>query len=78
MTSMEIHPLYAEIGKRIRAEREALGFTQIELAQGVGLVRASIVNIEGGRQKLPIHVLYQIASELAVPVHGLLPDSEVS
>lgn len=70
---MEVHPLYAEIGRRIRSEREALGFTQTDLAQAVGLLRTSIANIESGRQRLPIQTLYQIAYELGVPIYALLP-----
>lgn len=70
---MEIEKLYSEIGKRIRTERDALGFSQIDLAAEIGLTRTSIVNIESGRQRLPIHVLYAIAEALAVSVRDLLP-----
>ena len=66
--------IYAEIGKLIRKERKALGFSQAELAQEVNLVRASINNIEQGRQCASIHMLYRIARALAVPVMALLPE----
>jgi transcriptional regulator with XRE-family HTH domain len=71
--TLEVDGLYSEIGRRIKAEREALGFTQIDLAQEIGLTRTSLTNIEAGRQRLPIHVLYAIASALALPVSDLLP-----
>lgn len=68
--------LYSIIGERIRKEREGIGFNQGELAEAVGLLRTSITNIEAGRQRLPIHVLYKIASELGVSVTCLLPEKE--
>jgi len=70
---MERKPLYTDIGKRIRSEREALGFAQGELAGAVGLERTSITNIEAGRQRLTIQMLYAIAEALGVPAESLLP-----
>lgn len=70
--------LYREIGLRIKNEREALGFTQIDLAAEIGLTRTSVVNIESGRQRLPIHVLYSIASAMGISVHILLPNNPLN
>lgn len=39
-----------QVGLRIRQLREALGWTQEELAKRVNLTRTSVVNIEAGRQ----------------------------
>jgi len=47
--------------------------TQGELARLVGMTRTSISNIEGGRQKLQIHTLYDVAQALEVPPEALLP-----
>jgi transcriptional regulator with XRE-family HTH domain len=69
--------LYREIGTRIRRERDSLGFSQIDLATEVGLTRTSIVNIESGRQRLPIHVLYSIASAMGVSAYCLLPKNSM-
>lgn len=66
--------LYREIGWRIRKERDELGFSQADLAQEIGLTRTSIVNIEAGRQRLPIHMLYAVAHALGVPATCLLPE----
>jgi transcriptional regulator with XRE-family HTH domain len=70
---MDIDGLYLEIGKRIKIERSALGFSQQDLAQEIGMLRTSVVNIEAGRQRLPIHVLYAVADALGIPVYQLLP-----
>lgn len=68
--------IYIEIGKRIREERKALGFNQTDLAQEVGILRTSIANIEAGRQRLPIYMLYRIATALGITVNDLLPGEE--
>lgn len=67
--------LYREIGARIRAEREDLGFDQGELAEEIGLTRTSITNIEAGRQRMLIHTLYAIANALGVSITVLLPNT---
>jgi transcriptional regulator with XRE-family HTH domain len=71
--SSHVDPLYCQIGERIRKERDELGFSQLELATEIGMTRVSIVNIEAGRQRLPIHTLYAIADALGVSVACLLP-----
>jgi transcriptional regulator with XRE-family HTH domain len=70
--------LYREIGARIRAEREDLGFDQIELAEHIGLTRTSITNIEAGRQRMLIHTLYALADALGVSITCLLPNNDTT
>ena len=70
---MKTDEIYVHIGQRIQEERKSLGFLQQDLAQEIGLLRTSIVNIEAGRQRLPIHKLYEIAEALGVSVSCLLP-----
>ncbi len=47
--------------------------TQERLAQASGVSRASIANIEQGRHRIQLHVLYDIATALEVEPHDLLP-----
>ncbi len=70
---MRIEDLYAEMGDALKTGREAAGFTQNELAQMVGLSRASIANIETGRQKVFLHQLFIFAGHLNLDVTDLLP-----
>lgn len=72
----EMEEVYREIGRRIRAEREALGFSQVDLAKEIGLTRTSITNIEAGRQRMLIHTLYDIANALGVAIACLYPKNE--
>jgi len=70
---MQESELYSRFGQRVRQHRERLNLNQAEVARAVGLSRASIANIETGRQRTPIHHLYRLARALRVDVHALLP-----
>lgn len=64
---------YREFGALVRRRRDTLGQTQLQLASKIGLTRASIANIETGRQKVLFHQLVLIASALQLEVKDLLP-----
>lgn len=65
--------LYAILGNAIRSARLERKVTQDQLGKAVGLTRTSVVNIEKGRQKVPLDTLYNIARALGTNVHDLLP-----
>lgn len=65
--------LYATIGARLQARRRELGLTQGRLAERVEVERTSITNAEGGRQRLPLHLLYRLCGELDLEIASLLP-----
>ena len=44
--------------------RKSLGLTQEQLAQQVGISRASLANIEAGRQQVLVHHLFGLATAL--------------
>lgn len=67
--------LYGQIGGRIREIRALRGVTQTQLAAEAGLQRTSIANIERGRQRPPLHVIYELSEALGVDVHDLLPSA---
>lgn len=71
--AMERLPIYREIGSRIRSRRKQLRLTQETLASRLGLSRASLANIETGRQSVLVHRLYPIAQTLDLSVPDLLP-----
>lgn len=70
--------IYARIGRRVQVLRKERGMTQATLASLVGLTRASIVNIERGRQKFLVHTLVQMARALDIPAAELLSDAHVA
>jgi transcriptional regulator with XRE-family HTH domain len=61
MTDLEIYRL---VGSRIAARRKELRLKQVEVAAQIGLTRASLANIEKGRQKVMLHQIYRIAEAL--------------
>jgi transcriptional regulator with XRE-family HTH domain len=65
--------LYRRLGELVRLHRERLGINQAHVAEQTGLSRASIANIETGRQRIPLHHLYSLARALKVDAHALLP-----
>jgi transcriptional regulator with XRE-family HTH domain len=65
--------LYREVGSRIREQRQRLEMTQLRLADEVRFTRASIANIELGRQKLLLHTLVDIAAALDIAPAKLIP-----
>ena len=70
--------LYRELGRRIRQarERNGEGLSQDALAKQLGISRASVVNIEAGRQRAPLHLLWQIAQLLGTDLTSLIPRNE--
>lgn len=71
---MDINRFYSELGRSLAARRKALGVTQTEIALRAGVTRASIANIEGGRQKLQLHQVYPLARAMELDdIADLLP-----
>lgn len=70
--------IYIELGKKIREIRRRHGMKQDTLAEGVDLTRTSLANIEAGRQRTPLHVLYEISRVLGVSIAELLPKDDAS
>ena len=60
------------IGTRVRTRREQLGVTQEDLGTAVGLTRASIANVESGKQGLYVSTLVALAAALDITPASLL------
>ena len=65
--------IYEVVGEKISTTRHEKKMSQIDLAAKIGMSRASIVNIEKGRQHPPLHLLWQLADALDVDLLDLLP-----
>jgi transcriptional regulator with XRE-family HTH domain len=66
--------IYKMLGRVVATRRKKLELTQAELAARVGMSRASVANIESGRQNVLLHHVYSLASALEFSkVSDLLP-----
>lgn len=63
----------ASVGDMILAARKARKMTQEKLAGAVGLSRAQIANIEGGRSDVPMRTLARFADALGTTMRDLVP-----
>lgn len=69
---MRSKDIYREVGRSIRRYRAGAHRTQAQLASEIGISRASLANIEAGRQQLLLHHLYAIADALDLDSPGVL------
>ena len=67
---------YRHVGGQVRGLREGAGLKQEELAARVGLSRASIANVEAGKQAVPLHLFAAITGALGADMADLLPPSQ--
>jgi len=68
--------LYRIIGSALAERRKELRLKQAEVAEQIGLTRASLANIESGRQKIMLHQIYKLATALKVDsIIDLVPPS---
>lgn len=67
--------LYQAIGEKIRVARNDMKLSQAELADRLQISRASVVNIEAGRQRPPLHLVWRIAEHLNTELVFLIPRS---
>jgi len=70
---MKPEPIYQQIGKNIRTVRRRAEKAQDELASQLGISRATLANMETGRQRILVHQLYAIAQALKIGLNDLLP-----
>lgn len=63
---------YALLGSRIREKRVNSNMKQEAFASYLNLSRASVVNIEKGRQRPSIYQIFEIANVLKIQVQDLL------
>jgi len=62
----------------VRQRRRRLELPQADLARRLGISRATLANIETGRQRILVHQLYSLAKALEMKLAELLPPPESS
>ena len=66
---------YVDLGKRVRARRTALNWTQERLAQEIGVSTSCIGHIERGSRKASIDTLVMLANAMKISTDELLGGS---
>ncbi|MCY4012274.1 MAG: helix-turn-helix transcriptional regulator [Gammaproteobacteria bacterium] len=56
--------LYRRLGRTVANRRRQLGLTQRDVAARLGLSRASLANLECGRQRIMVHQLFGLVNIL--------------
>lgn len=72
MTDKEKNILYQSVGNQIKIFRNKSGYSQEKLAKFLKLSRASIVNIEKGRQHASLHLLVDLSRIFNVSIAGFM------
>ncbi len=63
---------YAALGQRIAEQRKALGITQVQLAEELGIAQQTMAHYEGGVSRIAVETLAQLAETLQIPVEELI------
>lgn len=73
-----IEPFYEVLGSKIQEVREERKMTQAKLGRSLipEATRASIANIENGKQRVLLHTFIQLTKALDVDMRALLPPAE--
>jgi transcriptional regulator with XRE-family HTH domain len=75
-----VENFYLLLGAKVRTIRQQKGLTQEQLGSRLTptMTRASVANIETGKQRVLAHTLLQLASALGVPLDDLTRTEPVS
>ncbi len=70
--------VYKLLGSRAATRRKQLKLKQEDVAKQIGLSRASVANLETGRQKILLHHVYKLAAALELrSIMELIPNTLV-
>ena len=65
---------YRDVGHRIQLQRKRARMTQEEVAKELSMPRATFANVERGRQRVPVDVIWRLAVLFDVAIHVILPE----
>lgn len=70
--------LILEIGRRVRAARQAAGLTQQRLAEAIGNRQGYVTALESGGGNPTVQTLFRIALALGISVGSLFPEDSAT
>jgi transcriptional regulator with XRE-family HTH domain len=74
MAASDLPKIYGQLGRRVKALREAAHWTQAKLAEEIGVDTSYMVKIEGGKRRIQLETLGDIALALGRPVAEFFPE----
>lgn len=77
MIAKTVEDLNQKTAARVRYWRQALGFTQKELADALGCSFQQVQKYETGKNRISVGTLYVIADTMGVAITTLLPESGI-
>ncbi len=77
MTDENKKRFYSQLGKTISIKRNEVQLSQAQVAERVSMSRASIVNIEKGRQYPPAHLLWSLSKVFNIELEDLFPEFDL-
>ncbi len=66
---------YAALGRRIAERRKALGITQVQLAETLGIAQQTMAHYEGGVSRIAVETLTQLSNALGVSLEEMIGSS---
>ena len=69
---------YSDVAMRIQLRRRKLNLTQADVAGSIGIPRATYANVERGRQRIPVDLVWRLAVLYDAPITSLLPEPIVT
>lgn len=63
-----------EVGVLLQLARKRSALTQDELAKKIGITRDVYANVEAGRQRIPVDIVWRASVTLGVPLSSLVPE----
>lgn len=66
---------YVDLGRRVRRQRNVLGWTQAQLAEHIGVSTSFVGHVERGSRKASLETLVSLANALRVSLDYLLSAS---
>lgn len=73
VSGIDCNPILVQVGRRIKARRQALGMSQAELAKALGVEQNAVSQYENAQVDLSICRITHIAQVLEITVGDLLP-----
>lgn len=70
--AMKEPDFYRQLGRQIAQRRKALGLTQTDLAQELGIAQQTMAHYEGGTARIAVAMLPTVARVLRVSIEELI------